>query len=47
MGYKHLCIDDFERKRNKGKKKVNALLDGFLILKYLIAQYLNKIFHIN
>jgi hypothetical protein len=47
MGYKHLCIDDFERKRIKGKKKVNALLDGFLILKYLIAQYLNKIFHIN
>ena len=47
MGYKHLCIDDFERKRIKGKKKVNALLDGFLILKYLIAQYLNKIFRTN
>ena len=44
MGYKHLSIDDFERKRIKGKKKVNALLDGFLILKYLLTQYLKKLF---
>jgi hypothetical protein len=44
MGCKHLCIDDFERKRIKGIKKVNALLDGFLILKYLLTQYLKKLF---
>lgn len=40
--FKCLCIDDYERKRIKGKKKVRPLFDGFLILKYLIIEYINK-----
>lgn len=31
-----------ERKRFAGKKKVNAIKDGFLILKYMIYLYFNK-----
>jgi GT2 family glycosyltransferase len=40
--FKYLCNDDYERKRIKGEKKVRALFDGFLILKYLLIEYFNK-----
>ena len=35
-------INSFERKRIEGKKKVNALKDGFLILKHMISLYLKR-----
>ena len=38
----HLGVfPSFERKRIAGKKKVNAIRDGFLILKEMIYQFLN------
>jgi glycosyltransferase involved in cell wall biosynthesis len=40
--FRYLCCDDYERKRVKGEKKVRPLFDGFLILKYLIIEFLNK-----
>jgi hypothetical protein len=32
MGFEYLCLPNYERSRIAGKKKVNALKDGFLIL---------------
>jgi len=40
--FRYTCCDDNERKRIKGEKKVRPLFDGFLILKYLIIEFLNK-----
>ena len=37
-----ISVPSFERKRIAGKKKVNAIKDGFMILKYLFFLYLKK-----
>ena len=39
---KYICLPSYERKRIGGKKKVNALKDGSLILKKLIELFFNK-----
>jgi glycosyltransferase involved in cell wall biosynthesis len=41
-GMKILNSNNFERSRFGGKKKVNALRDGFLILKYMLFLYFYK-----
>ena len=41
-GMKILNSNSFERRRFGGKKKVNALRDGFLILKYMFYLYFYK-----
>ena len=35
-------INSYERKRIAGKKKVNAIKDGFLILKYMIVLFFSR-----
>ena len=42
-GLKLTTNSSFERKRIAGKKKVNALKDGFKILMFMIALYLNLV----
>lgn len=39
MKYKYFCLSSFERKRIDGKKKVNALKDGFLILLAILKMF--------
>ena len=41
--FKLTTSSSFERKRIAGKKKVNALKDGFKILISMIALYLNLV----
>ena len=42
---KYKCLPSFEKKRIAGKKKVNAFIDGFLILLEMIKLFINiKIF---
>ena len=42
---KYKCLPSFEKKRIAGKKKVNAFIDGFLILSEMIKLFINfKIF---
>ena len=42
---KYKCLPSFEKKRIAGKKKVNAFIDGFLILLEMIKLFVNfKIF---
>ena len=36
-------INSYERKRIAGKKKVNAFIDGFLILKHMIKLFFTKL----
>ena len=38
----YASISSFERKRFGGKKKVNALIDGYLILTEIIKLFLYK-----
>ena len=37
---KYKCIPSFEKKRIAGKKKVNALIDGFLIFIEMIKLFI-------
>ena len=41
-GMTYASVSSFERKRFGGKKKVNALIDGWLILTEIIKLFLNK-----
>ena len=40
--FRYKSVPSYERKRLKGKKKVNEFKDGFLILFYMIKRFLKK-----
>jgi glycosyltransferase involved in cell wall biosynthesis len=42
MNLKYICLPSFERSRLAGKKKVNALKDGFLILIEILSLLIKK-----
>jgi hypothetical protein len=45
LNMKYECLPSYEKKRIAGKKKVNAFIDGFLILLEMIKLFINiKIF---
>ena len=45
LNMKYKCLPSYEKKRIAGKKKVNAFIDGFLILLEMIKLFINiKIF---
>ena len=42
MNLKYICLPSYERPRIAGKKKVNAIKDGFLILIEILSFIIKK-----